>query len=256
MIRPRRGQLPRVALLAFLALALVAAACSSGSTTAESVILVSAAASLTNAFAEIETAFEVANPGVDVVLNLGGSSVLREQILEGAPADVFASADVTNMNLVVSGGVADSPQVFATNQLQIAVPLGNPGDVTGIADLADEQLLVGLCASGVPCGDLAGEALKRAGVAAAVDTHEPNVKALLTKVESGDLDAGVVYVTDVAGSEAVTGIDIPASANVTAGYPIAATTGGDNPDGAAAFVAFVLSADGQAILARHGFGTP
>ena len=254
--RRRRGQLPRAALPAFLVLALVAAACDSGGTTAESVILVSAAASLTDAFAEIEGAFEAANPEADVVLNLGGSSVLREQILEGAPADVFASADIANMDRVVAGGAASRPQVFATNRLEIAVPLDNPGGVTELADLADESLLVGLCASGVPCGDFAQAVLDQAGVTAAVDTFEPNARALLTKIESGDLDAGMVYVTDVAASESVAGVEIPEGANVTAAYPIAPTTGGANTERAAAFVAFVLSAEGQTILARHGFGAP
>ena len=254
--RRRRGQLSRAALPAFLTLALVAAACSSGSTTAESAILVSAAASLTDAFAEIEAGFEAANPGVDVVLNFGGSSILREQILEGAPADVFASADAANMDLVIAGGGAETAQLFATNQLQIAVPLDNPGGVTGIFDFADEELLIGLCATGVPCGDLAARVLERAGVIPAVDTFEPNVRALLTKIESGDLDAGVVYVTDVAASGAVVGLEVPEDAKVTAGYPVAATSGGANPDGGAAFVAYVLSADGQAILAQHGFGAP
>lgn len=256
MSGPRRGQFPRVVLASWIALVLLATACDSESTPSGSVVLVSAASSLTDAFAEIESAFEAANPGADVVLNLGGSAVLREQILEGAPADVFASADIANMDLVVAGGVADSPQVFATNQLQIAVPLDNPGGVGGIADLADGKLLIGLCASGVPCGDSALAVLNQAGVTAAADTLEPNVRALLTKIESGDLDAGIVYVTDVAASESVNGVELPANANVTTAYPIAATTGGANPDGAAAFVAFVLSADGQAILARHGFGAP
>jgi molybdate transport system substrate-binding protein len=254
--RRRRGQLPIVAFLAVLTLALVAGACSSGSTASEGELLVSAASSLADAFAEIETAFETAHPAVDVVLNFGGSSVLREQILEGAPADVFASADIANMDLVVAGGGAETSQVFATNELQIAVPIDNPGGVTGLAEFADEELLIGLCAPGVPCGDFANEALGRAGVTAAVDTYEPNVRALLTKIESGDLDAGVVYVTDVASSEAVTGVAIPANVNVTAAYPIAAASGGANPDGAAAFVAFVLSADGQEILDRYGFGAP
>jgi molybdate transport system substrate-binding protein len=240
----------------FLVLGVLAAACGSGGTSsgAENAVLVSAASSLTDAFTAIAAAFEAANPGVDVVLNYGGSSVLREQIIAGAPADVFASADAPNMSLVVAAGEAEDPQVFATNRMEIAVPAENPGDVTGLGDFADEDLLIGLCAAGVPCGDFARVVLDRAGVAVAVDSNEPNVRALLTKIGSGELDAGIVYATDIASTGDVAGIAIPAGDNVSASYPIATTSGGANPDGAAAFVAFVLSVDGQSILARHGFG--
>lgn len=247
----------RPMLLLAAALVLVATACGGRATgSPREVILVSAASSLTDSFAGIESAFESANPGVDVVVNLAGSSVVREQILEGAPADVFAPADSASMELVVAAGGAEAPQGFATNQLSIAVPAGNPGNVKALDDFADAGRLIGLCAAGVPCGDLARAALDKAGVTAATDTNEPNVRALLTKVEAGELDAAIVYVSDVAASQEVSGVEIPAAVNVTTTYPIAVTTGGPNPDGAARFVAFVLSADGQAILARHGFGTP
>ena len=221
-------------------------------------VLVSAAASLTDAFAEMESAFEDAHPDVDVVLNLGPSSGLREQILEGAPADVFASANSSNMGqLVEAGEVAGEPQIFARNLLQIAVPAGNPGGVAGLNDFAREELLIGLCAEDVPCGEFGREALAKAGVTAAIDTNEADVRALLTKIEEGELDAGLTYATDVASAgEAVEGIDIPENQNVVAEYPIAVLANAPNPQTAAAFVDFVLSAHGQAILTSYGFTAP
>jgi molybdate transport system substrate-binding protein len=220
-------------------------------------LLVSAAASLTDAFGEIETAFESANPGVDVLLNLGSSSSLREQILEGAPADVFASANTSNMDQVVKAGGATDPQVFVTNLLQIAVPTGNPGGVSGLEDFAREELLIGLCAEDVPCGDFGRQALEKAGVTASIDTNEPDVRALLTKIGAGELDAGITYVTDVlAAGETVEGVDIPEDVNVVAEYQIARLTSAPNPDAAGAFVAFVLSEPGRGILADYGFTLP
>ncbi len=192
------------------------------------------------------------------MLNLGSSSTLREQILEGAPADVFASANTSNVDQVVEAGEnADDPEIFVTNSLQIAVPEGNPGGVTGLADFANEDLVIGLCAEEVPCGEFGREALANAGVTPSIDTDEPDVRALLTKVEAGEVDAGIVYVTDVMSTEgAVEGIDIPEEDNVVAEYPIVALNGAPNPDGAAAFVEFVLSDEGQSILADFGFITP
>ena len=224
----------------------------------EGELLVSAAASLTDAFAEVEAAFEAANPGVDVVLNLGSSSSLREQILEGAPADVFASANTSNMDQVAEAGeVEGEAEIFVLNELQIAVPAGNPAGVTGLDDFANEDLLIGLCAEEVPCGSFGREALEKAGVTPAIDTNEPDVRALLTKVEAGELDAGIVYVTDVLSTAgAVEGIDIPDEFNVVAAYPIAALVNAPNPDAAAAFVDFVLSDEGQAILVEFGFSSP
>ena len=201
-----------------------------------------AASSLTDAFGEIEAVFE-ADHDVDVVLNLAASSALREQILAGAPADVFAAANQSNVD-----AVADDSQVFATNRLQIVVPADNPGDVGDIDDLARDDLLVGLCAVEVPCGALAREALDLAGVDASVDTEEPDVRSLLAKVVGGELDVGIVYRTDVlSAGDDVRGIDLDAVTE----YPIAALT-----DDAGGFVDFVLSDEGQAILERHGFGPP
>ena len=224
----------------------------------EGELLVSAAASLTDAFAEVEAAFEEANPEVDVVLNLGSSSSLREQILEGAPADVFASANTSNMDQVAeAGGVEGEADIFVLNELQIAVPAGNPAGVTGLEDFANDDLLIGLCAEEVPCGSFGREALEKARVIPAIDTNEPDVRALLTKVEAGELDAGIVYVTDVLSTAgAVEGVVIPEEVNVVAAYPIAALVNAPNPEAAAAFVDFVLSDEGQAILLGFGFSSP
>lgn len=229
-----------------------------GGVEGESEVVVSAAASLTDAFAEMESTFEEANSGVDVVLNLGGSSALREQILAGAPADVFASANRSNMDQIVAAGEAsDRPEVFASNSLQIAVPAGNPAEVTGLEDFADPELLIGLCAPQVPCGDFARQTLDNAGITPAVDTNEPNVRALLTKISTGELDAGITYVTDVVSTEgSVEGIDIPSDVNVEANYLIVELDNTSNPEAAAAFVEYVLSDQGQEILARYGFDAP
>jgi molybdate transport system substrate-binding protein len=218
-------------------------------------VTVFAAASLTDAFEEVATAFEGANPGTSVALNFGASSALREQILAGAPADVFASANTSNMDQVVeAGGVEGEPEVFARNRLQIVVPAGNPGDVGGLDDFADADLLIGLCAEEVPCGQFGREALANAGVTPAQDTDEPDVRSLLTKVEAGDLDAGLVYTTDVlAAGDDVEGIEIPEEDNVIADYPLAALSATADPHVAEAFVAFVLSGEGQDILASYGF---
>ncbi len=221
-------------------------------------LLVSAAASLTDAFSDMKIAFEGHNPGVEVVLNLGGSSSLREQILEGAPVDVFASANASNMDQLVRAGEVDgTPQIFTSNLLQIAVPAGNAAGIEGLKDFANPRLLIGLCAEGVPCGDFARQALEKAGVTPEIDTNEPDVRALLTKVGAGELDAGITYVTDVASSGGkVEGIDIPEDDNVIAKYPIAVLAHAPHLQAARRFVDFTLSEAGQAILIKHGFASP
>lgn len=238
--------------------ALLLAGCAATTGSSRSEVLVSAAASLSDAFGAIEVAFEADHPDVEVALNFGGSATLREQILAGAPADVFASANPETMQALVDAGeTSDEPRVFATNQLQIAVPYGNPALVTGLDDFARSELLVGVCATSVPCGGFAAEAFMQAGIVPSIDTREPDVRALLTKIEAGELDAGVVYLTDVVGANGrVEGIAIPTSSNVVARYPIAVLRGGSNPTDAALFADFVLSPEGQAILSRYGFGTP
>jgi molybdate transport system substrate-binding protein len=236
------------------------AAPSGGSTadpSLEGSITVFAAASLTDAFGELGDAFEKANHGVAVEFNFGPSSGLREQIVAGAPADVFASANTSNMDEVVEAGAAADPKLFVSNQLEIAVPKGNDAGVAGLDDFADPDLLIGLCAEEVPCGEFGREALAKAGVTPSVDTNAPDVRALLTQVGSGDLDAGIVYRTDVlAAEDEVDGVEIPPEQNVVAKYPIAAVSGSGNREAAEAFVAFVLSDEGREILRKYGFDEP
>ena len=241
----------------FVAASLLVGSCAASRSEADSVV-VFAAASLTDAFMEIETAFEQANPRIEVTMSYAASSTLRVQISEGASADVYASANTANMDAVVNAGEsAGTPRVFAVNSLEIAVPTGNPGEVAGLADFADPELLIGVCAPQVPCGELAAAVLSSAGVTPALDTAEPNVRALLAKLEAGELDAGIVYRTDIAASaDRVDGIRIDAAVNVESAYPITVLAGADSPAAAEAFVAFVISQEGGAILSRFGFGLP
>lgn len=221
-------------------------------------IVVSAAASLTDAFTEIEVSFEEAHPEADVVLNFAGSPTLREQILEGAPVDVFASADTRNMDEVVAANVIYAePSIFAINRMQIAVPSGNPGGVTGLQDFAEDSLIIGLCSAEVPCGAFARQVFDAAGVDVELDTNESDVRALITKIEAGEIDAGITYVTDViAAGAAVDGIDIPEAENITAEFPIVILAEAPNLEGATRFTQFILSLEGQEILGQHGFGLP
>lgn len=220
-------------------------------------LLVSAAASLTDAFEDIAVTFEEEHPGVDILFNFAASSTLREQILQGAPGDVFASANMANMDPIVAAGENEvSPEVFATNRLAIAVPAGNPAGITGLEDFADEGLFIGLCAEGVPCGDFAREVLVNAGVTPSIDTNEGDVRALFTKIEAGELDAGITYVTDIEFAEGVEGIEIFEEVNVVAEYPIVVLTGANDPMVARAFVELVMSPEGQSVLVEHGFGAP
>lgn len=220
-------------------------------------ITVFAAASLTEAFTEIETGFEGANPGADVQFNFAGSSTLAEQINQGAPVDVFASASPKQMQAVVdAGNAAGEGTVFVENTLQIVVPAGNPAGVTGLADFGKQERTIALCAEQVPCGDAALKALQAAGVTPSPDTLEQDVKAVLTKVMLNEADAGLVYRTDVlSAGGGVEGIDFPEAAQAVNKYPIVALRGAPNPEGARAFVDYVLSGEGKAVLEKYGFGT-
>ncbi|RLK61332.1 molybdate ABC transporter substrate-binding protein [Actinokineospora cianjurensis] len=236
-----------------LAVLLVLAGCSSQEEPPRTVT-VFAAASLTETFTALGKEFEAANPGVKVTFNFAGSSALAKQITEGAPADVFASAAPANMQQVTD---AKDPVTFARNQLEIAVPKGNPGKVTGLAAFADESLDIALCAEQVPCGAAAKKALAAAGITAKPDTLEQDVKAALTKVRLGEVDAALVYRTDVkaAGAE-VEGIDFPEASKAVNDYPIAVLGKAPNAAQAKAFVDFVRSDRGKAVLAEAGFSAP
>jgi molybdate transport system substrate-binding protein len=224
---------------------------------ADDELTVFAAASLTGAFTDIADAYE-ADGGPAVNLNVAGSSALVTQIIEGAPADVFASADLGTMQQVVdAGAVGGEPVVFTTNLGEIVVEAGNPEGITGVADLADEDLIVVQCAPEVPCGRYAAQIFQNAGVTVTPKSLEENVKAVVAKVALGEADAGIVYRTDVtAAGAAVEGVAVPAEVNVVAEYPIAAIDGAPNPDGAQAFIDFVLGPKGQEILYAYGFIAP
>jgi molybdate transport system substrate-binding protein len=221
-------------------------------------VTVFAAASLTDAFTELGEAFTAANPDATVTFNFAASSELVTQIGEGAPADVFASADVNNMaKLTDAGNNASEPVVFTTNLAEIIVGPGNPKGITGVADLASEDLIVISCALEVPCGRYAQQILDNAGVTVTFKSLDENVRAVVSKVTLGEADAGIVYVTDViSAGDAAEGVEIPADINVVAEYPIAVTKDAPNPAAAQTFINFVLSAEGQAILDSYGFVSP
>ena len=230
---------------------------SSGSTSLSGSITVFAAASLTGAFTTLGEQFQAAHPGTKVTFNFGGSSTLATQITQGAPADVFASASPTNMATVVSGGAADSPTNFVSNSGEIAVAKGNPGGISSLADLGRSGVTVAVCQAQVPCGQLATTIFGKAGVTVKPVTEEADVRSTLAKVTSGAVDAGIVYVTDVeAAGDAVEGIEIPADQNASTEYPIATLKDSKNPTLAAAFTAYVLSADGEKVLTAAGFAAP
>jgi molybdate transport system substrate-binding protein len=220
--------------------------------------VVLAAASLTEVLTALEDDFERLRPGADLVLSFGASSTLAQQVVAGAPADVFASASPATMKTVVDAGAADGePQVFARNRLQLAVPPGNPGGVRGLADLAREDLDVALCAAQVPCGAAAEKALAAAGVAASVDTLEQDVKAVLAKVRMGEVDAGLVYVTDVrAAGDGVEGIAFPEAEAAVNDYPVAVLRDAPQPEDARAFVELLQATRGQQALEGAGFEVP
>ncbi len=221
-------------------------------------VTVLAAASLTEAFTTLGDQLEKDHPGTTVRFSFAASSELATQITSGAPADVFASASPSTMDQVVQAGGADGePVVFVRNRLQIAVPAGNPADVTGLADFAKKDLKIALCAPEVPCGDAANRAFEAAGVTAAPDTLEPDVKAVLSKVSLGEVDAALVYRTDViAAGDDVEGIDFPEAADAINDYPIVVLADAPNAEGAQAFVDLVESPQGAAVLAKAGFEQP
>jgi molybdate transport system substrate-binding protein len=228
-------------------------------------LTVFAAASLTDAFTEIGKAFEAANPGVTVTFNFAGSQALRTQIEEGAPADVFASANTKEMDTLVEGGLVkqQAPQIFLTNKLVIILPAANPAKIETLEDLANPGIKLVLAAEEVPVGKYARQALDQMNGSFGADfkdkalanvvSNEDNVKQVVAKVQLGEADAGLVYTSDAIAAPELKTIEIPADLNVVAQYPIAPLLKSANPDLAAKFVEEVVSANGQAILQKWGF---
>lgn len=221
---------------------------------AQGELTIFAAASLKTGFDQLRERFLNTHPGTTINISYDGSASLATQLLGGAQADVFASADDATMTKVAEQ-LAGSPQQFAVNTLQIAVAPGNPRGVKALADLANPELTVVLCAAAVPCGAAARTAFAAAGVSVAQASEELNVTAVLTKVETGDADAGLVYRTDVLAAQGkVEGIDFAEAAKAVNRYPIAVLKGSANQPAAQAFVDLVLSPEGQKVLADLGFG--
>jgi molybdate transport system substrate-binding protein len=220
-------------------------------------VTVFAAASLTESFGRLGKQFEAAHPGVTVRFNFAASSALAESISQGAPADVFASASAKNMDSVVKAGDAQDPKTFAKNVMEIAVPPDNPAGVTALADLAGPGLKLALCQEQVPCGATAKKVFDQAKLTVKPVTLGADVKAVLTAVQLGEVDAGVVYKTDVqAAGTKVKGIEIPAKQNASTSYPVATLAKAPNAAAARAFVDYVLSADGTKVLSEAGFAGP
>jgi molybdate transport system substrate-binding protein len=231
-------------------------------------LTVFAASSLTDSFNAIKTELEAANPGLTITYNFAGSQALVTQLTQGATADVFASASNAQMKAASDGGVIDgTPVVFTQNRLALIVPKDNPGGVTGLVDLANGGLKLILAQAEVPVGMYARQSICKAAtdtatygddfataVTANIVSEEDNVKSVASKVALGEADAGIVYTTDITAdiADSVQVINIPAAVNVVANYPIAPVKGG-NADLAAAFIAYLLGPDGQAILHQYGF---
>jgi molybdate transport system substrate-binding protein len=243
-------------LLAVLVAPALTACGGDGSSDGGSTLSVYAAASLTSTFEELAEQFEADHDGVEVELVLGGSSDLVSQIQNGADADVFASADEATMDRLPEDQRGQDPQVFATNTLQLAVPPGNPAGVTSLQDLTGDVDLVA-CAPEVPCGAAAQALAEAAGVTLEPVSEEQSVTDVLGKVTSGQADAGLVYVTDVAAAgDDVEGVEVPEAADVVNRYPITTVADSEQADLAAAFVDLVLSEQGRSVLADAGFGAP
>ncbi|MHC6591938.1 molybdate ABC transporter substrate-binding protein [Arthrobacter sp. C152] len=219
-------------------------------------ITVFAAASLKAPFTELAHTFEADHPGTSVTLSFAGSSDLVSQISQGAPADVFASADTANMQKLQDAGlVGGTPRNFASNTLAIAVPPGNPAGIASLQDLARPGVRLVTCARQVPCGAAAAKVAAAAGIKLSPVSEENAVTDVLGKVTSAEADAGLVYATDIQGAGAkVMGIEFPESQGAVNTYPIAATAAGRNKAAAQAFLDLVAGAEGQKVMAAAGFG--
>jgi molybdate transport system substrate-binding protein len=231
---------------------------SGGSAKETGTMNVLAASSLTETFTTLAKQFEADHPGVKVRLAFDSSATLAEQVTQGAPADVLATADTSTMQTVVDAtGVVGTPRVFATNHLQLVVPADNPAGIRKFADIARRGVKFVVCVDTAPCGKLAATVLQATGITAKPVSEEVDVKSVLSKVELGEADAGLVYATDaIAGGDKVKPVDIPTSNQNLNTYPIAALSGARKPALAKAWVDLVTSATGQQVLADAGFGKP
>jgi molybdate transport system substrate-binding protein len=263
----RRGAVLVAALVALLGLALAACGGSDSGSGSQSssaqapprTLTVSAAASLTEVYQSLGQQFQAANPGVTVKFNFGGSDQLAQQVVQGAPADVLATASPTTMQTAVQAGkIQGEPIIYATNKLQIAVAPNNPKQITSIADLNKPGVTSVVCAPAVPCGAAARAAEKAANVTLKPASEEQDVKGVLTRVETGNADGGLVYVTDVKSAAGkVAGVDFPQASvkGVTQSYPIGVVTGSADPQLAQSWVSFVTGPQGKAALTQAGFAT-
>ena len=217
-----------------------------------------AAASLKGTFTELASEFERSHPGVTVSLTFAGSADLVSQVTEGAPADVVAFADEKNMaKLTDAKLIRGTPQLFASNTLEIAVPRGNPAAITSFQDLTKPDAKVVICAAQVPCGSATAKIEQATGITLTPVSEESAVTDVLGKVSSGEADAGLVYVTDVeAAGDAIEGITFPEAAGAVNKYPVGVTTAAAQPELAAEFATLITGADGQKILASAGFAKP
>ncbi|MFI6707679.1 molybdate ABC transporter substrate-binding protein [Nonomuraea sp. NPDC050478] len=260
-------RLSRWAVALPVALALGLSGCGSGATSSASEaasaggdakeVTVFAAASLTGTFTELGKAFEAAHPGTTVRFNFGSSATLAQQLVQGAPADVFAAASPATMKTVTDAALAGAPVTFVRNKLRIAVPADNPAQVDELKDLAGPEVKVALCAEQVPCGAAAAKALDAAGLKVTPVTLEQDVKATLTKVRLGEVDAALVYATDVIASDGkVTGIEFPEADQAINDYPIATLAKAPAGEAARQFVDLVLSRQGRDVLTKAGFEAP
>lgn len=215
------------------------------------------AASLTMSFTQLGAAFERVHPGTQVRFSFGSSATLATQVTQGAPADVFAAASPATMKTVLDAGAATDSRNFASNTLEIAVPTGNPGKISGLADFADAGKKIAICAPQVPCGAATAQVFAAAQITPKPDTLEQDVKATLAKVSANEVDAALVYRTDViAAAQQVEGITFPESDKAVNEYPIATLTDSTNKPTAEAFITYVVSDAGRAELRKAGFATP
>lgn len=233
-------------------------AASASTTPLSGTLSIFAAASLTGSFNALAAEFTKQHPALRITPNYAGSSGLVAQIIQGADADIFASADQANMRKLIDAKLnTGDPRIFATNRLQIVVQAGNPKGIAQLADLARPDLILVLGASSVPVGAYAQQAFDNAGVKVTPKSLETDVKLVVTKVALGEADAGIVYATDVrAGGARIQGVDVSAQFNVTAAYPVAIVKGAKNESAARAFIEFVLSSRGREVLASFGFLLP